>query len=253
VPVAPARGGTGDVRVAVFADLQCDSIGAYENEAVDRLLAEKPDVILVPGDLFQGWSEQFDREFGALRALLARLDAPGGVYFVLGDVDVSPRTGELFEGTKVRWLEDEVVRVAVRGRTLEIGGISSYSRNLDLATGPEHVVSRLERPQGDEIRILMAHPPDVVLALRPDTRIDLVVAGHTHGGQVVVPGYGPPITLSRVPRAVAAGGLHELDGRRIYVSRGIGMERIQAPRLRLFCPPEISVLTFTSAAPSPAR
>lgn len=84
--------------------------------------------------------------------------------------------------------------------------------------------------------------PDAIYDLKPSSRIDLVVAGHTHGGQVVVPGFGPLITLSHVPRHIAAGGLHEMDGNRIYVSRGAGSEQGQAPRLRLFCPPEVSIL-----------
>jgi predicted MPP superfamily phosphohydrolase len=50
--------------------------------------------------------------------------------------------------------------------------------------------------------------------------------------------------LTHVPRAVAAGGLHVLDGNRIYVSRGVGCERGPAPRIRLFCPPEVSLLTL---------
>ena len=57
------------------------------------------------------------------------------------------------------------------------------------------------------------------------------------------PGLGPPLTLTRVPRKVAAGGLNEFDGRRVYVSRGVGVERGQAPRIRLFCRPEVSVIT----------
>ena len=82
----------------------------------------------------------------------------------------------------------------------------------------------------------------MIFDLKPSSRINLVVAGHTHGGQVVVPGFGPPITLSGVPRAVAAGGLHAMNGNRIYVSRGAGCEQGQAPRIRLFCPPEVSIL-----------
>ncbi|MCP4249167.1 MAG: phosphohydrolase, partial [bacterium] len=100
--------------------------------------------------------------------------------------------------------------------------------------------------EGD-IRILVAHRPDAVLALSPNSRIDLVVAGHTHGGQVVVPLLGPPFTLTRVPRHVAAGGFHDLGGRRIYVSRGVGCERSQAPRIRFLAPPEISLLTLDTA------
>jgi hypothetical protein len=252
VPVLAERGD--DVRIGVFADLQTDRVGAYEEEAVARLLAEAPDVILVPGDLFQGWPGELEREEEALRALLARLDAPGGVYFVRGDTDEFPATTRILRGTKIRFLADEVVRTTVRGRTLAIGGVSSWARGPGLPPGAAGVVRELERAEDADARILMAHPPDVALCLEPPTTIDLVVAGHTHGGQVVVPGYGPPVTLSRVARHVAAGGLHEVGGTRLYVSRGIGMERIEAPRLRLFCPPEISVLTLSSSGPSrPAR
>jgi len=94
------------------------------------------------------------------------------------------------------------------------------------------------------VRIAFAHYPRAALALRPNSRVDLVVAGHTHGGQVVLPLVGPPIVLSPLPRSIAAGGLHALDGNALYVSRGVGMERGQAPRIRFLCPPEITVLTL---------
>jgi predicted MPP superfamily phosphohydrolase len=72
----------------------------------------------------------------------------------------------------------------------------------------------------------------------------LTLSGHTHGGQLQLPLVGPLTTASNVPRDVAAGGLHSLDGRRLYVSRGIGVERDQAPRLRFGAPPEISIVTL---------
>jgi hypothetical protein len=80
------------------------------------------------------------------------------------------------------------------------------------------------------------------VAPRERSEIDLVIAGHTHGGQISLPLFGPPVTLSEAPRHVAAGGLHELGGRPIYVSRGVGLERGEAPRVRLGARPEISLL-----------
>ncbi len=72
-----------------------------------------------------------------------------------------------------------------------------------------------------------------------------MVAGHTHGGQVQLPIVGPLTIASRVPRSVGAGGLHDLRGRTIYVSRGVGVERGQAPRLRLGAPPEVAIVTLS--------
>lgn len=235
--LAPQRTGDEPVRIAILADLQCNEVGDHEREAVDLLLAQRPDVILVPGDVFHGWQPEWDASKDALRELMARLDAPGGVFFVFGDTD-TPATVELLRTTRVRVVENEIVRTRVRGRDLTIGGIA-------FRRGDGGLVRRLESLPGEgDVRIVLCHKPDHALRLAPSSRIDLVVAGHTHGGQIVVPGFGPPMTLSSVPRHIAAGGLHLHDGNAIYVSRGVGMERTEAPPMRLFCRPEVSVVTL---------
>jgi uncharacterized protein len=240
VAVALGRDGQGAIRIGVLSDLQTNRVTDYERDAVDRLMALRPDLIVLPGDLFQGSAEEFEANRAALRDLLGRLSAPGGVYLVPGDVDGgTARLEQAVRSTRVRLLVDEVVQVVIGDRRVTIGGIE-----LDASTRrARETVELLETASGDgDIRILVAHRPDVALGLRPGSRIDLVVAGHTHGGQVVVPGFGPPLTLSRVPRAVAAGGLHAIAGNPIYVSRGVGCERGQAPRIRFLCPPEISLI-----------
>ncbi len=248
VLVSAGREGHGAVRIGVLTDLQTSRVTDYERGAIDRLMALRADVILLPGDLFQGRDDEFERELPALRELLSRLSAPGGVYFAMGDVDQHPdRVRRMVEGTRVEPLVNRVVRVGVGDRLFSIGGVE-----LDYASaGAREAVRQLDEAPGDgDFRILVAHRPDVALNLRPSARIDLTVAGHTHGGQVVVPWFGPPMTLSRVPRAVAAGGLHELRGNRIYVSRGVGCERGQAPRIRFLCPPELTLLVI-GEGPSP--
>lgn len=242
--VAPARTGTDPVRIGVLTDLQTTSIGAREHAVVDELLATDPDVILLPGDFIQESDAGFARHVPALRDLLGRLSAPGGVYLVGGDVDQPlDRLPQMVEGTRVRYLADEVVRTTVGDRSLTIGGIG-----LDYDSPAAHaVVDELESAPGDvDIRILLAHRPDPVLARSAPSRIDLQVSGHTHGGQVAVPFVGPLLTLTAVPRHVAAGGLHDLDGHAIYVGRGVGLERGQAPQVRFGVRPSIGVLTLTS-------
>lgn len=242
VPLDRAREGRSAVRVGILADLQTTGVGDHEREAVDRLMAEKPDVILLPGDWFQGTPRRLERELPDVRALGRRLSAPGGVFFVPGDAEQPGYPRRVFEGTSVQVLENEIVRTRVRDRKLAIGGIElNYKSPEALAT-----VRRLEAARGGDLRLLLAHRPDPALDLPPKPRTDLVVAGHTHGGQVQLPLFGPPMVLSRVPRDVGAGGLHDVgEGRRVYISRGVGVEHAgHAPRIRFLCPPEVSILTL---------
>ena len=242
VPVDAARAGHRPIRIGVLSDIQVRHVTSYEHAVIDRLMALHPDLILLPGDVFQGDESAFDHEREALRELLAKLDAPGGVFLVQGDVDRGTgRVARLVDGTKITLLFNETARRTIGDRNLWIGGVE-----LDYSGPSARETTRAleDRPGDDDIRIVLAHRPDVVETLRPSSRVDLVVSGHTHGGQVVIPGFGPLITLSHVPRRVAAGGLHRLDGNRIYVSRGVGCERGQAPRIRFLCPPELSILTL---------
>jgi predicted MPP superfamily phosphohydrolase len=205
-------------------------------------MAERPDIILMPGDYFQGNGQEWPVFLPAFRQVLNELDAPGGVFLVQGDCESFPRLYELAEGTRAQVLVNQVVRTRVRDRDVTIGGIELSYKTPEAGK----VIRELEQtPGADDIRILLAHRPDPLLKLEPQSRIDLIVAGHTHGGQIVLPLLGPPVTATSVPQAIARGGLHTLHDNRIYISRGVGHERGQAPRIRFLCPPEISLLTLT--------
>jgi predicted MPP superfamily phosphohydrolase len=229
------------LRIGVLADLQCEEVGDHEREAVDRMMAERPDLILLAGDYHQGSGDKLDEQLPALRALMRRLDAPGGVFAVQGDVESVAEARRVMAGTGVRLLANEVERVRVGDRRVSVAGIELDYRSR----GAGRTLAQLEHARGEaDIRIALGHRPDAVRRLSPDTRVDLTVAGHTHGGQVQLPVLGPLTIASRVPRQVGAGGLHELGGRWIYVSRGVGAERAQAPRLRLGAVPEVSLITL---------
>jgi predicted MPP superfamily phosphohydrolase len=230
------------VTVAVLADLQFDRVTDYERRAVRMAMAARPHLIVLPGDLFQGSDAQFERELSAIRELLGSLDAPGGIYLVEGNVDLPGRLPRAVAGTGVEYLRDEVAYTSVGEVQMAIGGLTWTPSSRQRTA----VVDELREADGrGVVTILLAHAPDEVLRLdSSDSGVDLVIAGHTHGGQVQIPGIGPLITFSRVPNRVAGGGLHECSGNQIYVSRGVGWERGHAPRVRFWCRPEVSVLTI---------
>lgn len=241
------RDGREPLRIGVLTDLQTTQVGDHEQAAVDALMAEQPDLILLPGDLIQLSGPERAAVGADVRSLLGRLHAPGGVWLVPGDVDTAWPSSDssvldpLVAGTDVRVLRNEVVAVTVGDRMVRIGGVElDYTSTAAGAT-----IEALEQaPEQGDVRILLAHRPDAALRLSAGARTDLVVAGHTHGGQVSLPGFGPPLTLSDVSRAVGAGGLHVMGGQPIYVGHGVGMERGQAPPLRFGVPPDVGLLTI---------
>jgi predicted MPP superfamily phosphohydrolase len=236
------RGGapeSGRLRIVQLSDIQTDRVGAHEERALGEALKQKPDLIVLTGDYVQSRLDDTRAQAGAdLRALLRRLDfnARLGVFAVQGDTDRN--WPGVLRDTPVRCLTSEAVRIALPGgRSLSLLGLT-----LNESRGDDASALRLvERAPTGDLRLVIGHRPDFVLALAGRTRVDLALAGHTHGGQIVVPGFGAPVTLSRLPRLYAS-GLHLYQGIPLHVSPGVGMERLTAPQVRFLCPPEVSVL-----------
>ena len=233
------RGLERPLKIVVLADLQTDRVGEYEAEVFRRLDAERADLVLLPGDFLQ--LSVKDPRHAAEQQKLVELftglthDPELGIWAVDGDADVAWRS---LRGSQVGIVNDRTVLLSGEPPIQLIGlGLGGSRAPL---SGP--VRAALARYPG--YSIVMGHAPEFMQAaidggLRPDC---LMVAGHTHGGQVVVPGFGPPITLSGVARKFAAGGLFRLGPCALCISRGVGMERGYAPRIRLFCPPELVVV-----------
>jgi uncharacterized protein len=237
--VAGRAVGTRDLRILHLTDIQTPTIGEHERRALEAGLAARPDLIVLTGDYVQNELGRRTEERAAfdLRVLMSRVgfNAPLGVFATNGDA--GPPCRDVFAGTAVRCLVDESASVALPGGgTMSITGLS---RSRGRERRPEALGELLGAAPRADVRVVISHAPDFVDAL-PEP-VDLVLAGHTHGGQVVLPFFGPPHTASRLPR-LYAGGLHDYAGTPLHVSRGVGMERGFAPPLRFLCPPEICVL-----------
>ena len=231
-----------EVTVAILADLQHDTITPFQRKIVASTMAARPDLILIPGDLYD--SPAASAHVEEFRALLATLSAPLGVFMVVGDHDRLDVLREMTRGTDVILLDDQRARRALNAQhTLEIVGLSIPARDAFDRAMARPLLEQHSALSADAriVRIVLVHRPRHVLYLHAQDDVSLVVAGHTHGGQISLPFFGPPVTISPLPRSIAAGGLHRLPATWLYISRGLGGVQQGVPLIRFNCRPELPI------------
>jgi hypothetical protein len=226
---------TRPLRIVVIADVHVDRLGQYEREVFRRAIEEKPDMVLLAGDYLQPGPGAADEARAQFHELLVqfRRQTTAPIFAVPGNAD-SPAWQELFQGCGVATVDRSQTYACLGLHVTCLDFESSSDRNL-----------RASRPAGDGFHLVLGHVPNFALG---QVDADLLVAGHTHGGQVRLPLLGPLVTLSAVPRRWAAGMTQLPRGGVLVVSRGIGMERGAAPPVRFLCRPELVVIDL---APSP--
>jgi hypothetical protein len=232
----------GTLRLLHISDIQTDRITAYEERVFAAALDLEPDLVVLTGDYVQPRLEPnrglLAAEFNSLLRRV-RLNPRLGSYAVRGDVDDD--WPQILDQTGVFALSGESVRIPLSGgRHLTLIGMTP-----GMSRGHEDgaLNDLLVKAPADDLRIAVGHNPNYVTSLRANGSLDLALAGHTHGGQVVLPFIGAPYTRSRLPSRFAS-GLHVHRGTPVHVSAGVGMERGTAPQIRFGCPPEICVLTI---------
>ncbi len=226
---------TEPLTIVVIADFQTDQIGDYERRVLAEVKKQQPDVILWAGDYLQEHrAERWELLRDELPAALAEADLQPrlGSYAVGGNVD-NGLWPEIFASSQVEVFPE--TRCVERGEIAVTGLAMRESFATDVVVAPR-----------DRFHIALGHCPNFALG---EIEADLLVAGHIHGGQVRLPGIGPLMTLAQVPRSWSSGLTPLGEGRNLVVSRGVGMERSNAPRLRFLCRPELMVLHVAPAAP----
>jgi hypothetical protein len=224
-------------RILLLSDIH---IGPYTDAAAARatlrpLARVTADLVAFTGDLASGEKPGI----GVAASLLDEL-APHGVRFaVLGNhehyLDPGLATRELARrGFHV--LNNRSERVGVNGQDIWVVGVD------DPYTGSSDLPKAFAGAPTDAFVILLAHTPDVVAQPLAE-RANLILAGHTHGGQIVLPLVGPLTSNSRYGIRYAS-GLFDVNGSRLFVTRGLGEVNIP---LRVLCPPEIALLLLERA------
>ncbi|MFN3652090.1 MAG: metallophosphoesterase [Armatimonadota bacterium] len=215
-----------------YGDPRSDQLLSWMVRRVNGL---EPDLIAITGDFVM----RFPREVPPMIRYVERLRARYGVLAVLGDHDYVPGTRRVIPGV-VEALESAGIGL-LRNRGVElpgglrVAGTDPRSTKVDTADLPAAL-----RDCPDP-HLFLTHSPDLLPELS-HCGVRLALCGHTHGGQVVVPFYGPPITHTRVGRRHAA-GWSERGRTRLYTSRGLASHY----SLRFNCPPEVTVFRMVRA------
>lgn len=231
------------LRIALLTDLHVTGapVPGLVRRAIDATLREQPDLIAVTGDLAED-----EPGLRASLEALGRLTAPLGVYAVPGNHD--HRAGiaawrRAFAGTTaIRDLTNDFVLLERGGAHVCIAGVD------DAAEGTPDLA--LPDPERRGLTVLLAHSPDQAERCRRSyDAVDLILSGHTHGGQIRLPFFGPPVHATDHPDLYVE-GLRRRPWTQVYTARGLGTTRLP---VRFLAPPELAILELTRAPRPPAR
>lgn len=219
------------LRIGMITDVHHSAVVSADDvsRAVTLLKDAAPDIVVMGGD----YVSFFDRDYiGPVAELLTPLaNAPQGSFAVLGNHDDEKEVPAALTSRGFTVLKDQRTSLTVNGERLDIAGIRFWTKT------PGEVANALKGTGGTTI--LLAHDPRrLVEAAALD--VQLVLSGHTHGGQVIVPTVGA-VAGRKFP---VLAGYATRDNTSLFVSRGVGT--VYVP-IRLNCPPDVAVLTLRPA------
>ncbi len=224
------------VRIVHISDFHCDPKPRLEEQLPSIIAAEKPDVILFTGDAINS------REgLPVFRKCLTELAEIAPTFVVKGNWDTCYFTeANLFGGTGATELDVQPVQLKIEDNVICVAGLPAPSSKTKRTEKRKSVQDVMQDVPENIYRVFLYHYPDFIEEMEKN-KIDLYLAGHTHGGQVALPFYGALVTLSNRGKQFEA-GLYQRGGTHLYVNRGIGMEGGIAPRVRFCARPEVTVI-----------
>lgn len=230
------------LKVVLFSDLH---VKTYQKKnlirVIDKINEQQPDIVLNTGDFVSAENKKYSMPIEETARELSRIKAKYGTYAVLGNHDWwqgGEKIERALEKNGITVLGNENTYITINGKKIYIVGVEDMTtRNINLAKALKNVSSPA---------ILMTHSPDLFPYITKPAnqkltgKVNLVLAGHTHGGQVVFPFIGPVIVPSEYDKKYAS-GLFEENGHKMFVTKGIGTSILH---VRFNCIPEIVVLNF---------
>ncbi|MGE0703248.1 MAG: metallophosphoesterase [Vicinamibacterales bacterium] len=233
IPLEGLPSSLSGLRIGLLTDVHRSQWVSDEDvrTAVSLLMNERPDLVVLGGD-YVTWG---DRTYVNPSAdAVASLSAPHGVFAVLGNHDDDRDMPAALTARGITVLKDARTSLTIRGETLDLAGLRFWTRR------PEEIERVVKGGTGTTI--MLAHDPRRIQEAAA-LNVPLLLSGHTHGGQVVLPVVGA-IAAKKFP--ILAGVAQE-GPTTVFVSRGVGT--VYVP-VRVNCPPEVAVLTLEATSPA---
>jgi len=213
------------LKIGFLTDLHRSSTVSHEMiaHAVDLVMARQPDLIIVGGD----YVTNRDRRFIQPAAdALAKLTAPHGVFAVLGNHDDDRDVPAALLSAGFAVLRDARTQISIHNEPVDIAGLRYWTHRMaDIA--------RVLRGTSPTLLMIAHTPKRLVEAMA--LSVPLLLCGHTHGGQIVLPGIGA-VAAREFP---IIAGAERRENTTVFVSRGVGTVYIP---VRVNCPPEVAIL-----------
>lgn len=240
--------------IGLLSDLHSSFIVSKDliTSAAGLLMKQRPDLIALTGDFVTGSTKFLSGSAGEFKQenlskcvdALSGIKARFGVYGVLGNHDfwsgkeaVRAITTQFTKNLGVVWLRNRAVEIEKGAASISLLGVDDY---WEAGSSLPDACKGLGK---EDVRILLSHNPDINEEIElSKERIDLVLSGHTHGGQIVVPFIGQPIMPSKFGQKYRIGLVRD-GGRQTFVTTGVG--HLLFP-IRLNCPPEAALIRLVS-------
>lgn len=241
---------TKNMKAVLISDLHNSEFGKKNRRLIEKIRDQKPDVLLLDGDILN--EDSSDSHIAVDLVEQLRKIAP--VYYSLGNHEkgyLKRKTSDLLEELKDAGavvLDQEFSDIEVKGNSLRIGGLYAYAFGLDGAVKKDWMDLKLyqfltEFQNTDSFALMMAHRPDSFIwgEAAKHWKIDLVVSGHNHGGQIIIPGKGGLYGGDQGWFPKYVDGMHHFEAvKNMIITRGLGSSREKLPRFHNI--PEIVVI-----------
>lgn len=204
---------------------------------VDEINAQNPDLVIMLGDYVNGAVYQSSYELAQFSKRLSNIKAPYGVYTILGNHDYLygiEKIRKMLNKAGINIVENSNVKITTNDGEFYIAGIAdAYEASYSFSEAMKGI------PKGSSV-IFLSHTPQVFREIPKEVAI--MISGHTHGGQVRLPLLGAVLSNTH-ERDKLISGYYSIEGKHVYVSRGLGTSRVP---IRFMCPPSITVMNVFS-------